>query len=77
MNNTFELPNLPWQALQRRLAEAFTAEQGTGYPVGPGTAHSHWRCAPTTGSWLDRSRTRVTVASGRATIRRNCRETVS
>jgi len=69
-------PNLPWQALQRRLAEAFGAEEPIGYSACP-RATQQWRSAAPTGSWLDRSRRRVAPALGPAAIKRNCQEAVS
>jgi hypothetical protein len=76
LSETLELPNLPWQALQRRLAEAFGAEEAIAYSAGAGAAQQ-WRFAATTGSWLDRSRRRAAPMRGHAVIKSNCQVAVS
>ncbi len=53
MNEILELQNLPWQTLQRRLAEAF-GSQTAGYPAARQT-QPHWRFAPSDRSWLSRT----------------------
>ena len=58
MSETNDMPNLPWQTLQRRVAEGLIA--GTrSYPGVRETVQPHWRFTPAVGSWLNRSRSGV------------------
>jgi len=55
MKEALDLPNLPWQALQRRLADAFSIESVV-YPDVRGRTQSHWKRSAAQGSWYERTR---------------------
>ena len=53
-----ELPNLPWQAMQRRLAAAFDL-QTSAAAMARRTMQPQWKFASGSGSWLSRARSAV------------------
>ena len=58
MKDTIDLSNLPWQALQRRLADAFS-DESVVYSDVRGKAQSHWKRSAAQGSWYARTRVRT------------------
>ena len=62
MSKTNDRPNLPWQAMQRRLAERGRAVTD-GYPTVRKAMQPQWKMTPQSVSWL--SKTRSGVLRGR------------